>query len=116
MKYFKLITWLAVFFFSVNVFSCSDDDEELTMWIASEKVLSGDPVGGEVRPMIQYKLNESDIWMSLRENIAGFDYEEGYEYVILVKCTRIKNPLQDQSAEQYSLIKIISKTKVESPS
>jgi hypothetical protein len=84
------------------------------MWIASEKEMGYSPVSSMEYYMIQYKFKESDNWMLLGENIAGFDYEEGYEYIIRVKMTKIKNPLQDQSGVQYTLIKIVSKTKTES--
>ena len=43
--------------------------------------------------------------------IEGFEYEEGYEYVIEVKTENIDNPPIDGSSIKYILTKIISKTK-----
>lgn len=112
----NVIFLLIALFLSVGVFSCSDDEDEIRMWIASEKKMGMTPVGLEERLMFQYKLKESGDWMFLCESLAGFDYEEGYEYIILVKEKKIKNPVQDQSGINYSFIKVLSKTKVESAS
>ncbi|MBC8616699.1 DUF4377 domain-containing protein [Parabacteroides faecis] len=43
--------------------------------------------------------------------IEGFEYEQGYEYVIEVKIEHIENPPADGSSLKYSLIRVISKTK-----
>lgn len=109
------IIHIIILLFCVSIFSCSDDDEDILMWIASEKTMGFDPVSTNEYPMLRYKLRESDSWMLLGESIAGFDYEEGYEYIILVKMEKIKNSVPDLSGEQYTLIEIISKTKKESP-
>ncbi|MEK6917488.1 MAG: DUF4377 domain-containing protein [Nanoarchaeota archaeon] len=42
-------------------------------------------------------------------SIDGFDYEEGYSYVLEVKITKIKNPPADASSSRYDLVKVISK-------
>ena len=44
--------------------------------------------------------------------IEGFDYEEGFEYVLKVRKYHIANPPADGSSIGYSLIKIKSKVKV----
>lgn len=45
------------------------------------------------------------------ESINGFEYEEGYSYVLDVDITRIENSPADTSSLKYDLIKVISKTK-----
>ncbi len=93
--------------------SCSDENEsrELNMWIASHTETVTEPVGGVKRSCMMYKLDESANWMPLSSHIEGFQYEVGFEYVLLVRMTPIKKPMQDQSDVSYSLIRILSKKK-----
>ncbi|SUJ27164.1 Uncharacterised protein [Sphingobacterium spiritivorum] len=46
------------------------------------------------------------------KTIAGFYYEQGFEYRILVKATKLANPPMDSGDTEFELIKVISKTKV----
>ena len=48
-------------------------------------------------------------------NIAGFTYEKGYEYKLLVEKTTLANPPADSSIFRYKLIKLLSKTAVDKP-
>lgn len=41
--------------------------------------------------------------------IEGFNYEEGYKYIIKVKIEDVKNPPLDGSSNKYTLVEIISK-------
>lgn len=106
---------IALFFSFVFSFqSCNEEEnmqEDVYMWIASERIILEDVHAGVERLFFQYKLNESDDWDSLYPLIAGFDdYEEGYEYLIQVRVDTIENPAQDQYPKTYTLLKIISKT------
>jgi len=42
-------------------------------------------------------------------SINGFEYEEGYSYILEVNITRVENPPADGSSLRYDLIKVISK-------
>lgn len=53
-----------------------------------------------------------DTWYGFSNTITGFDYEIGYVYDIEVQKKHIKNPMVDMSNVEYSLIRILSKTKV----
>ncbi|MCE5227411.1 MAG: DUF4377 domain-containing protein [Porphyromonadaceae bacterium] len=44
----------------------------------------------------------------------GFEYTEGYEYVLKVLVDPIENPPQDSSSARYTLLEIISKEKKDS--
>jgi len=59
------------------------------------------------------KQNQEDEWKYYYNELAGFDYEEGYEYVISVKQKRNSNDISDASDVEYELIEVISKTKKE---
>ena len=45
--------------------------------------------------------------------IAGFTYEKGYEYELLVKKTTLANPPKDSGSTRYELIRIVSQRKIE---
>ena len=103
-----------LFIFITIAFQSCDDSDEVYMWVAAEKVILLDDHAGVERPFYQYKLRESDSWESLYPLIVGFDdYEEGYEYLLLVKIGKIKKPAEDQYPKTYTFLKIISKTKKE---
>ena len=59
------------------------------------------------------KQNQEDEWKFYYNELAGFDYEEGYEYVISVKQKRNNNNINDASDVEYELIEVISKVKKE---
>ncbi|MFN2245543.1 MAG: DUF4377 domain-containing protein, partial [Candidatus Promineifilaceae bacterium] len=42
--------------------------------------------------------------------IEGFDYEEGYEYELVVNVTDRENPPQDVLPQEYTLVEVVSKT------
>jgi len=60
------------------------------------------------------KKNDNPVWQMARGYIKGFTYEEGYEYVVDVKATKVPDPPQDAGSITYSLIRIISKEKKDS--
>ena len=43
-------------------------------------------------------------------SIDGFDFQEGYEYELVVRVEKIENPPADASNLKYSLVKIVSQT------
>jgi len=54
----------------------------------------------------------NDKWYGFSNIISGFDYELGYVYDIDVQKKHIENPMIDGPTVEYSLIRILSKTKV----
>jgi len=57
------------------------------------------------------KGNSSEEWTYFYDTIAGFEYEQGYEYELEVTIKKNENPLADASTLSYTLVKIISKQK-----
>ena len=57
-------------------------------------------------------IDQEIISPSFFNNIEGFNYEPGYEYLLTVSTTKIENPPADGSSIKYTLIKQISKTKI----
>ncbi len=56
-----------------------------------------------------------DDWTTFYDQIEGFDYEEGYEYLLNVKIKTIKNPPADGSSLKYTLVEVFEKKKTEKP-
>jgi len=49
-------------------------------------------------------------WTLFYDRIEGFDYEEGYEYELLVSEQEIDNPPADASSIKWTLVEVVSKT------
>ena len=110
MKYlFLLLSFLFVFA------GCSKDesDEIITLTIASEKRMGYAGWSTNLAPYYLAKNAEDAEWRFFSMYIEGFDYEEGYEYVVEIKVHEdpIDPTLADQALISYSLHKIISKEK-----
>lgn len=79
---------------------------EKTLYVDSEKV---DCVG--VAPQKCYRVREdpSEDWRFFYSEIAGFEFEPGYQYELLVREEKVKNPPADGSSLRWELIKVVSK-------
>ena len=102
-----LIPFLVV---ALSLYSCKKENqkEEIkTLIVADAKV---DGTGWyAMSKCYQVKEQESQAWMKFCDPIEGFDYQEGFEYVIEVDVYDIPNPPQDGSSKRYVLKRIISK-------
>jgi hypothetical protein len=101
-----------------NIFcflSCENNniiqENNKTITVASKKV---DCVGVGPQTCLLIKKENQESWTYFYDTIIGFEYEEGFEYEILVSERNIKNPPQDASSIETTLITIISK--IEKPS
>lgn len=47
-------------------------------------------------------------WTLFYDSIEGFDYEEGFEYELLVREEKIQNPPADASSIRWTLVKVVS--------
>lgn len=56
------------------------------------------------------KEDPDDDYQYFYQPIEGFEYEEGYEYEIVVTVEKVENPPADGSSLKYSLVKIVNKT------
>lgn len=51
-------------------------------------------------------------WLNFYNQIQGFTYEPGYEYVLLVGWREVPNPPADASSREYWLIQMVEKKRV----
>lgn len=88
------------------VVGCSQKKDVVRYTIASE---TRDCSGvGRQKCMLVKKGNAKD-WEFFYNQIEGFNYEEGYEYVLEVEEQKVDNPPADASSIRYILIKQVSK-------
>ena len=94
---------------SNNPSELDDNVIEKTLFVGPEKV---DCVG--VAPQKCYKVREdpSEEWRFFYSEIAGFEYEPGYEYELLVHEIKVENPPADGSSLRWELIEVVSKEPV----
>ncbi|WP_299666921.1 DUF4377 domain-containing protein [uncultured Polaribacter sp.] len=101
-----LIAFSVILFFA----SCENSNDvseiEKTYIIASKQI---DCQGVGPQKCFLIKENQQESWQNFYSAISGFEYEEGFEYEILVSEKEIENPPQDSSSIAYTLIKVISK-------
>lgn len=89
--------------------ACENNTEstiEKTLFVASKKV---DCIGIAPQKCLLIRENDTQNWQYFYDAIAGFEYEEGFEYKIIVSESEIENPPQDASSIKTTLIKLISK-------
>lgn len=80
----------------------------ITMQVADHRQ---DCVGVGPQKCLLVKTDGSTDWELFYSGIEGFVYEEGYEYQLLVKREKIKNPPADGSSIRYTLIETVEKIK-----
>ena len=102
---YKLV--LSLFAMTLFLGSCTAPQNTEKLTIASEQ---GDCVGVAPMKCLLVKAEGQQDWEFFYNNIEGFNYEPGYEYVIEVKKETIERPAADQSSIKYTLVKEVSKT------
>jgi hypothetical protein len=101
----RLTTILLIVLF---VSACKKDFDTKTFIVASQRATYTNWSGQSVTS-IQVKENPSDPFRILGQEIEGFNYEEGFEYTILVKEYVLEDPPMDASNLRYVLKRIKSK-------
>ncbi|MDR2955749.1 MAG: DUF4377 domain-containing protein [Prevotella sp.] len=86
--------------------ACNSTKDTERITIASEQ---GDCVGVAPMKCLLVKKDGQTDWEFFYNNIEGFNYEPGYEYILEVKVEKVEMPAADQSSLKYTLIKQVSK-------
>ena len=105
--------------FALISIACSDDDRDIelfSMVIASEKldgIITDACLGNSSAAMVfAAKINGSKDWESFSDDIAGFEYESGFEYTIMVEKETFNDPqMSVQRWEEFTLQEVVSKEK-----
>lgn len=96
---------IIILILSLTAKSC---DETKHIYVADHLV---DCVGVAPQKCMLVKDKIVDDWTNFYGSIEGFDYEEGYDYLLNVKIETIKNPPADGSSLKYTLIEVFEKNK-----
>jgi len=102
--------FLTILILSIS-YSCEDSSNEpATRRIYIDDHLA-DCTGVGPQKCMLVKENLEDEFTYFYDNIGGFNYEEGYNYILKVSIVTIKNPPADGSSKKYSLVEILKKEK-----
>jgi hypothetical protein len=100
---------ILVFLFLSTIVSCEQNNDDLnqkTIIVASKTI---DCQGIAAQKCLLIREVDKQNWNYFYDSIIGFNYEEGFEYEILISEKEIENPPQDASSIEYTLIKVFSK-------
>lgn len=84
---------------------------EKTIYVGPELV---DCVGVGPQQCMQVREDPDAPYTNFYDRIEGFEFEPGYEYVLLVRVEPVENPPADASSLRYILVEEVSRTPVES--
>lgn len=87
---------------------CNQNENRVRFTVASQ---TRDCSGVGRQQCMLIKRDQATDWEYFYDRIEGFDYEEGYEYVLDVQEQKIENPPADASSIRYKLVREISKTR-----
>jgi hypothetical protein len=80
--------------------------EIITLEIAPRLV---DCTGVGPQRCMQTRRPTEQTWTNFYDAISGFEYQEGFRYLIRVERTRVENPVADQSGYSWRLLAILEK-------
>ena len=99
--------------------SCSRDSiyedkvEQVTIYVSAETGLFYNVPNNTPEEGMMIRVDGEDNYICVAFNtIAGFTYEKGNEYELLVKKTKLANPPKDSGSIRYELIHIVSQRKL----
>jgi heat shock protein HslJ len=81
------------------------------IWINAKKTICNAGMLNKECYLVKLSKDQKE-WTFFSDEIAGFTYQEGYEYELIIKTEKIKNPPMDASNLKYSLVKIVNKKSV----
>lgn len=95
--------------------SCEKREQSIKLRINQFKQTAVDS-GPKLALSVQKEANiGSNSWEPLYCKIAGFDYEPGFIYDLLVTDAKILNPAPGENASGYRLLQVVSKTPTNKP-
>lgn len=103
----KSPVYLMLIMFVIGLTSCTQKEKTIKYTIASQRA---DCMGVAPRKCLLIKTGDQTDWQFFYSDIEGFDYVEGYEYVLEVREEPLSNVPADASSIKYILVKEISKT------
>ena len=104
---------------TIGLVSCNRDNdiedkvEQVTVYVSAETGLFYNVPNTTPEEGMMIRIEGEDNYICVAFNtIAGFTYEKGNEYELLVKKTTLANPPKDSGSTRYELIRIVSQRKL----
>ena len=116
MKFWRIAFMMLAAF---SLASCSSDNdnkdkvEQITVYVSAETGMFYNVPNTSLEEGMLVRIDHEYYICVAFNTIAGFTYEKGNEYELLVKKTKLANPPQDSGSIKYELIRIVSQRKVE---
>ena len=90
-----------------------DKVDQVTVYVSAETGLFYNVPNTTLEEGMMIRVDGEENYICVAFNtIAGFTYEKGNEYELLLKKTKLANPPKDSGSIRYELIRIVSKKKV----
>ena len=105
------LRWSLVSVESKEPVPIAEDVVEKTIYVGPELV---DCTGVAPQKCMLVKEDPDGEYTLFYDQIEGFNYEEGYEYELVVREEQVENPPADASSIKWILVEEVSKTPVES--
>ncbi len=103
------LTVMLVFGSSLLALAQDSGSTMKTLYVGPELV----PCEGDTaQRCLQVKENPDDAYTLFSGSIEDFEYDPGFEYELQVDASEVENPPADGSASYYTLIEIVSQTRV----
>ena len=91
-----------------------DKVEQVTVYVSAETGMFYNVPNTTLEDGMLIRIEGEENYICVAFNtIAGFTYEIGNEYELLVKKTTLANPPKDSGSIRYELIRIVSQKKIE---
>jgi len=91
-----------------------DKVEQVTIYVSAETSLFYNVPNTTPEEGMMIRVDGEENYICVAFNtIAGFTYERGHEYELLVKKTKLANPPKDSGSIRYELIRIVSDKEIE---
>ena len=110
---------IALFAVILGLASCNRDSiyedkvEQVTVYVSAETGMFYNVPNTTLEEGMMIRVDGDNNYICVAFNtIAGFTYEKGNEYELLVKKTKLANPPKDSGSIRYELIRIVSKKKL----
>ena len=103
----------------LSLASCSSNDdnkdkvEQITVYVSAETGMYYNVPNTSLEEGMLIRIDHEYYICVAFNTIAGFTYEKGNEYELLVKKTKLANPPQDSGSIKYELLRIVSQRRVE---
>jgi hypothetical protein len=110
MKAYSLLFFFSLFILAMGCKKDNNADKIITMTVASKKVVSFTSIAPITSLNVKIEGNSQGWFPLTNSEIQGFEYEEGFEYVLKVNQKHVENPPADGSSIEYVLIEVLSKT------